>query len=113
MADRIAVLNHGVLQQCDTPDVVYDLPANRFVATVVGSPPTNFIPAEVTAEADDLVITHPVFKLRAEGGAHPLRAALGKDGRSARHGARRRPPRRCAGEPTSLQRPRAFQRRYL
>ena len=27
------------------PDAIYNLPANRFVATVIGSPPTNFIPA--------------------------------------------------------------------
>ena len=43
MADRIAVLNRGRLQQCDIPDAIYSLPANRFVATVIGSPPTNFI----------------------------------------------------------------------
>ncbi|HUW13984.1 MAG TPA: ABC transporter ATP-binding protein [Anaerolineae bacterium] len=43
MADRIAVLKWGRLQQCADPDTIYNLPANRFVATVVGSPPTNFI----------------------------------------------------------------------
>jgi len=80
MADRIAVLNHGVLQQCDEPDVVYNLPVNRFVATIVGSPPTNFIPAEVAAEADCLVIAHPAFRLRADGAAHSLKAALDKNG---------------------------------
>ena len=48
MADRIAVLNRGRLQQCDIPDAIYSLPANRFVATVIGSPPTNFITADVS-----------------------------------------------------------------
>ena len=48
MSDRIAVLHKGVLQQCDTPDAIYHRPANQFVATVVGSPPTNFIPVEVS-----------------------------------------------------------------
>jgi multiple sugar transport system ATP-binding protein len=76
MADRIAVLNHGVLQQCDPPDVIYNLPANRFVATVVGSPPTNFIPAEVRPQDDRLVIWHPTFTLSAGGSRHPLRLAL-------------------------------------
>ena len=76
MADRIAVLQRGLLQQCDTPDVVYNLPSNRFVATVVGSPPTNFIPAEVQEHNGDVLIVHPAFVLRAPGGRHPLRAAL-------------------------------------
>lgn len=80
MADRIAVLNHGVLQQCDYPEDVYDLPANQFVATVVGSPPTNFIPAEVVANGDALSIVHPSFTLQAAGGSSPLKAALDKDG---------------------------------
>jgi multiple sugar transport system ATP-binding protein len=37
------VLNHGVLQQVDTPDNVYQRPANQFVATFIGSPRMNFI----------------------------------------------------------------------
>jgi ABC-type sugar transport system ATPase subunit len=80
MADRIAVLDHGVLQQCDYPEEIYNLPANKFVATIVGSPPTNFIPAEVAAEADGLSITHPAFTLQANGGSHPLKTALDRDG---------------------------------
>jgi multiple sugar transport system ATP-binding protein len=43
MADRIAVLNHGILQQIDTPENVYDKPANLFVAGFVGSPRMNFL----------------------------------------------------------------------
>lgn len=80
MADRIAVLDHGVLQQCATPDVVYNLPANRFVATVIGSPPTNFIPIEVRQHNGDLALVHPAFTLRAAGASHPLRAALARLG---------------------------------
>ena len=45
MADRIAVLREGVVQQVDAPEDIYHRPANRFVATVVGRPPMNFIPA--------------------------------------------------------------------
>ena len=80
MADRIAVMNRGRLQQCDEPDIIYNLPANRFVATVVGSPPTNFISGQVSVEEDLLVVTHPAFRLRASGAAHPLRAALAGNG---------------------------------
>ena len=41
MADRIAVLNDGVLQQCGEPLDVYERPANTFVATFIGPPPMN------------------------------------------------------------------------
>jgi multiple sugar transport system ATP-binding protein len=47
MADRIAVMNLGVLQQYGTPAEIYDLPANRFVAGFVGSTQMNFLPASV------------------------------------------------------------------
>jgi len=43
MADRIAVMNLGVLQQYDTPENLYNSPANLFVAGFIGSPPMNFI----------------------------------------------------------------------
>jgi multiple sugar transport system ATP-binding protein len=43
MADRIAVLNEGVLLQVDTPENVYNHPANLFVAGFVGSPRMNFL----------------------------------------------------------------------
>jgi multiple sugar transport system ATP-binding protein len=48
MADRIAVLREGQIQQIDLPENIYHRPANRFVATVVGSPPMNFIPATIS-----------------------------------------------------------------
>jgi multiple sugar transport system ATP-binding protein len=81
MADRIAVMHHGVLQQCDTPEVIYNLPANRFVATVVGSPPTNFITGEVSQRNGSLVISHPTFALQTAGRSHPLWQALEREGR--------------------------------
>lgn len=45
MADRIAVMNHGVLQQVGSPRTLYDLPANRFVAGFIGDTPMNFFKA--------------------------------------------------------------------
>jgi len=45
MGDRVAVLSQGVLQQVDVPDAVYRRPANRFVATFVGSPAMNILSA--------------------------------------------------------------------
>lgn len=43
MADRIAVLNQGVLQQVGLPEEIYDHPINRFVASFIGSPTMNFL----------------------------------------------------------------------
>jgi multiple sugar transport system ATP-binding protein len=43
MADRIAVLNHGLLQQLDTPEQIYSHPKSLFVAGFVGSPRMNFL----------------------------------------------------------------------
>jgi multiple sugar transport system ATP-binding protein len=45
MGDRIAVMNAGVLQQIGTPVDVYTTPANTFVATFIGSPSMNVLPA--------------------------------------------------------------------
>ncbi|MCS7013551.1 MAG: sn-glycerol-3-phosphate ABC transporter ATP-binding protein UgpC [Chloroherpetonaceae bacterium] len=43
MADRIVVMNKGVIQQVDTPLNLYNNPANKFVAGFIGSPAMNFI----------------------------------------------------------------------
>src|SRR5919205_3754140 len=42
MGDRIAVMRDGILQQLDRPQVLYDRPANMFVAGFIGSPAMNF-----------------------------------------------------------------------
>jgi ABC-type sugar transport system ATPase subunit len=47
MADRIAVMNHGVLQQVGAPQDLYERPANLFVANFIGEPPMNLLPATV------------------------------------------------------------------
>jgi multiple sugar transport system ATP-binding protein len=49
MADRIAIMNLGVLQQVGSPDEVYTYPANLFVANFIGSPSMNFINCEYQA----------------------------------------------------------------
>ena len=45
MGDRIAVMRKGVLQQIGTPEELYTRPANIFVATFIGSPAMNLLPA--------------------------------------------------------------------
>jgi len=64
MATRIAVMNGGYLQQLGTPKQIYDRPANVFVATFMGSPPMNLLPATVRGSGEQ---------------AH-LEVALGPDG---------------------------------
>lgn len=49
-ADRMAVLDRGIVQQIGTPAELYDLPANPFVANFVGT--MNVLPATVTRRAD-------------------------------------------------------------
>jgi multiple sugar transport system ATP-binding protein len=56
MAERIAVMNFGVLQQVGTFDEVYLNPANEFVAGFVGEPPMNFLICEPKSEGDDLFL---------------------------------------------------------
>ena len=46
MGDRIAVMSNGILQQIGTPEELYTRPANIFVATFIGSPAMNLVPAE-------------------------------------------------------------------
>jgi len=46
LGDRVAVLRDGSVQQCDTPDKLFDEPVNLFVAAFMGSPPMNLVPGE-------------------------------------------------------------------
>ncbi len=47
MADRIAVMDHGRVIQAASPREIYQAPINRTVALAIGSPPMNFIDAEI------------------------------------------------------------------
>jgi multiple sugar transport system ATP-binding protein len=47
LGDRVAVLRDGTVQQCDTPERLFDAPANVFVAAFMGSPPMNLVAGEV------------------------------------------------------------------
>ena len=59
LGDRIIVLNKGVIQQIDTPQNLYNKPANRFVASFIGSPAMNFIEGEVKKVESKLIfVTH-------------------------------------------------------
>jgi multiple sugar transport system ATP-binding protein len=81
MADRIAVMDHGVLQQVGTPLDVYNRPANLFVARFIGSPGMNLVPGTVAEGARG-----PAVDLGAWGMTAPLTdgraAALSRTGKS-------------------------------
>jgi multiple sugar transport system ATP-binding protein len=56
LGDRVAVLRKGILQQVDTPRVLYETPVNLFVAGFIGSPSMNFLPAWVEGQTLHLPI---------------------------------------------------------
>jgi multiple sugar transport system ATP-binding protein len=56
LADRIAVMEDGVLQQYDTPDRIKERPTNLFTGTFVGEPPMNVFEASVTGVDDRLYL---------------------------------------------------------
>jgi multiple sugar transport system ATP-binding protein len=64
MASRIAVMNKGKLLQLDTPQVLYDKPANLFVAGFIGSPAMNFFDGTLIQEGDDLLADLGSFKVK-------------------------------------------------
>jgi multiple sugar transport system ATP-binding protein len=71
MADRIAVMHDGVLQQFDTPANVYNRPVNAWVATFVGEPSMNLLKYGMTSQNGAMAFGHPAFAL-------PVDAALQK-----------------------------------
>src|SRR5947207_8224923 len=56
MADRVAVLRRGRLQQVDAPEAVYEHPANLFVAGFIGSPSINLVEAELAQQNGGLAV---------------------------------------------------------
>ncbi|MGD0610362.1 MAG: sn-glycerol-3-phosphate ABC transporter ATP-binding protein UgpC [Anaerolineales bacterium] len=61
MATRIAVINKGMLQQLDTPQVLYDNPDNMFVAGFIGSPAMNFFKAKLRKDGGKLLVDSGSF----------------------------------------------------
>lgn len=70
MADRIAIMDHGIIQQVGTPQEVYSKPSNTFVAGFIGSPPMNFLECEVSRSNSHLLFEiSGSFLVRSESGA--------------------------------------------
>ena len=71
MGDRIAVMHQGVIQQIAAPLDLYRYPANRFVASFIGSPPMNFLTVQIQPP---LTLIHPCFRLTLPSHWEPLLA---------------------------------------
>jgi multiple sugar transport system ATP-binding protein len=89
LGQRICILRTGVVQQVDTPFMVYHNPANVFVAGFIGSPGMNFMRARLTftATGAQLTIGSATFELPADVSSR-LRALPGPDGGSVIAGIR-------------------------
>ena len=87
MGHRIAIMDHGVLQQIDEPQQVYAKPANLFVARFIGNPPMNTIEGTLAADGDGLA-------LHVDTTTIPLPAALARrrEGQERRASSARRAP---------------------
>jgi multiple sugar transport system ATP-binding protein len=89
MGDRIAVMRDGTLQQVDTPDRVYERPANRFVAGFIGSPAMNMVPALLSRSDGRLTVAFGEHTLEVdEERVAGRRALLAYEGRSVILGVR-------------------------
>ncbi len=67
MGDRIVVMKDGHVQQCAAPKEIYDHPANKFVASFIGSPPMNFMDAEIESNGDTATLRGPAFAFPVNG----------------------------------------------
>ena len=75
MADRIAIMNLGELQQLDTPDNIYKKPANEFVAGFIGSPPMNLVDCTLAESSGGNVLDCGSFKFDVTGGLKDIIAS--------------------------------------
>jgi multiple sugar transport system ATP-binding protein len=71
MADRIALLDRGALQQVGRPEELYNRPVNTFVASLVGDPPMNFFDLTLGQDGGRPVLADTDFAIPAEGSALP------------------------------------------
>ncbi|MBO6900810.1 MAG: ABC transporter ATP-binding protein [Rhizobiaceae bacterium] len=95
LADRIAVMRNGIIQQLDAPQAIYSRPVNRFVAGFIGSPGMNFLDGTIEAgapprfKAGDAVIDtrgyefadRPETGTKAVFGVRPEHVMLGEQAR--------------------------------
>jgi len=80
MGTRIAVMKDGILQQVDSPQVLYDTPVNIFVAGFIGSPAMNFMDAKLVERDGKMVVDCKDFLLEIpDDKADTYRQHMGKE----------------------------------
>ena len=63
MGDRIVVMKDGIIQQVADPITLYDKPANRFVASFIGTPPMNFFEGSIVTESGSMFFKEETFQV--------------------------------------------------
>jgi multiple sugar transport system ATP-binding protein len=76
MGDRVAVMNAGKLLQVDTPQVLYDQPANEFVAGFIGSPAINLVEAQLEQSNGGYSVAFGEHRLAVDDAASRNRSRL-------------------------------------
>lgn len=64
LADRIVVMNKGVIEQVGTPNEIYHDSETMFVAKFIGSPPSNFFKVQVCKTDNQISLKHPSFEYK-------------------------------------------------
>ena len=90
LADRIAIMKNGVIQQLDDPHTIYNKPVNLFVAGFIGSPSMNFLHGQlsgtdISVDGQAISIANYPFENHGNGsavlGIRPEHIALGEEAR--------------------------------
>jgi multiple sugar transport system ATP-binding protein len=76
LADRIVVLDSGRVRQADTPEALYESPADLFVAQFIGSPRMTVLPAVPAGDGVSILGGRPVPAPRRAGGGVPTQAGM-------------------------------------
>lgn len=82
MGDRIVVMKDGYIQQVDKPMVLYDSPANLFVAGFIGSPQMNFIDSTIEKKDNQYYVKFNSYSIpipKSKGGEETFEAYIGKN----------------------------------
>jgi multiple sugar transport system ATP-binding protein len=66
MGDRIVVMNEGRIQQVGTPDELYDSPANKFVASFIGTPAMGFLSCRVEQSGEEVKLISDSVTIRLQ-----------------------------------------------
>ena len=77
MGDRVAVLRRGLLQQFDAPQLLYEKPANLFVASFIGSPAMNMLEGTLERDGDGIAVRIGATTLALPAEVLSARPALG------------------------------------